>query len=78
VVRFSQASACILIFNYGRPPHLATWDLSPTGGVRGDDLLVGREVVRVRREQPIDRLGAPQRRDAQPAPGPTTRDGPAP
>src|ERR1700682_244752 len=27
--RFGKAKACILIFNYGGPSHLDTWDLKP-------------------------------------------------
>src|SRR5215831_18897540 len=27
--RFGKARACILIFNYGGPSHLDTWDLKP-------------------------------------------------
>src|SRR5579862_7098547 len=35
---FGKAKACIIVFNYGGPSHLDTWDLKPNAPreVRGD------------------------------------------
>src|SRR5438094_47346 len=43
---FGKAKACILVFNYGGPSHLETWDLKPEAPaeIRGDFKPVATQV----------------------------------
>jgi hypothetical protein len=58
--RFGHARACILIFNYGGPSHLDTWDLKPNAPkeVRGEFQPVFTRVPGITISEHLPRLAA--------------------
>src|SRR5262245_8403017 len=57
---FGRAKACILVFNYGGPSHLDTWDLKPDApaAVRGEFRPIATRVVGLRVCEHLPRLAA--------------------
>src|SRR5262249_6868231 len=58
VAGFGKAKACILIFNYGGPSHLDTWDLKPNAPkeVRGEFKPIATSVPGVQISEHLPRL----------------------
>jgi hypothetical protein len=58
--KFGKAKACILIFNYGGPSHLDTWDLKPDAPkeIRGDFKPIATRVPGISITEHLPRLAA--------------------
>jgi hypothetical protein len=58
--RFGKAKACILIFNYGGPSHLDTWDLKPDApkSIRGEFKPIATRVPGISICEHLPRLAA--------------------
>ena len=58
--RLGKARACILVFNYGGPSHLDTWDLKPDAPpeVRGEFKPIGTRVPGLSISEHLPRLAA--------------------